>query len=164
MAQNPERAGGEGRRGFSQDALAGAFLLAVAAIALFASRPLRFGTLMNVGPGFVPTATAILLAGFGVALLANGLRGGGGALDRLSLRGPFFILAGVAGFAATVQSVGLLVACPIAGVLGAAAARETRPLEIVVFVAFMTIACTLLFKYALGLPLPALILPGLVSI
>ena len=48
--------------------------------------------------------------------------------------------------------------------MSGAASPETRPVELVVFAVVMTAFCIGLFRYALGLPIPVLILPGVVTI
>jgi hypothetical protein len=45
-----------------------------------------------------------------------------------------------------------------------AASEETRPKELVVFAIAITAFCIALFRYALHLPIPILILPGVVTI
>ncbi len=51
-----------------------------------------------------------------------------------------------------------------ASFVSGAATPETRPVELVVFALVLTAACIGLFRFALGLPLPVLNIPGLVTI
>jgi hypothetical protein len=44
------------------------------------------------------------------------------------------------------------------------ASPESRPRELVVFALAMTALCVGLFRYALSLPIPVLVLPGIVTL
>lgn len=149
---------------FSRDLLAGLTLVVIAAVALFAGRDLELGTLRSVGPGALPRALTfvILAAGTGFTLVA--LIRGGEPLGRWPLRGAVFITLALVTFALTVRSVGLAVAGPAIVIVSGAATSETRPVELVVFALVLTAACIGLFRFALGLPLPVLIIPGVVTI
>jgi hypothetical protein len=87
-----------------------------------------------------------------------------GWLDRSGLRGPLFLVGGLLAFALTVRSLGLLVAAPLLALISGAASAETRFGELVVFAIVMTALCIGVFKYALNLPMPALVIPGLIYI
>jgi putative tricarboxylic transport membrane protein len=145
-----------------RDLLAGASLLGLAALALWASRPLDPGTLRAVGPGLLPRATAIGVGAAGLALVVlSALRAGEG-LGRWPLRGPLFVTLALVGFALTVRTVGLAIAGPLVVIVSGAASPETRPRELVVFALAMTAFCIGLFRYLLALPIPVLRLPGIV--
>ena len=57
-------------------------------------------------------------------------------------------------FGLTVRPLGLVVAGPLAIVIGAFASNEVRWERTLVFGALMTAFCIGLFKFALGLPIP----------
>jgi putative tricarboxylic transport membrane protein len=57
-------------------------------------------------------------------------------------------------FGVAVRPLGLVVAGPLAIVIGAFASDEVRWGETLVFGALMTVFCIALFKFALGLPIP----------
>ena len=104
----------------------------------------------------------VLLAGIVFTVAAFVRRGE--ALSRWPLRGAVFITLGILAFALTIRSIGLVVAGPVVVLVSGAASAETRPRELVVFAVVMTVACVALFRYALGLPIPVLIIPGVVTI
>lgn len=85
-----------------------------------------------------------------------------GWLDRSGLRGPLFVVGGLLAFALTVRDVGLLVAAPLLAVISGAASHETRFGELIVFAIGMTLLCVGVFKYALNLPIPILVIPGVI--
>jgi putative tricarboxylic transport membrane protein len=49
-------------------------------------------------------------------------------------------------------------------IVSGAASPETRWRELVIFALVLTAACVGLFRFALGLPIPVLVIPGLVTI
>lgn len=85
-------------------------------------------------------------------------------LDRSGLRGPIFVVGGLLAFALTVRSVGLIVAGPLLAFISGSASSETRVKELLIFAIAMTALCIALFKYALKLPMPVLIIPGVIYI
>jgi hypothetical protein len=87
-----------------------------------------------------------------------------GWLETRGLRGPFFIVAGILSFAITIRLFGLVVAGPLAMVIGGYATPEVREKEIIIFAAIMTAFCVGLFRYVLNLPIPIIIIPGVIHI
>jgi hypothetical protein len=85
-------------------------------------------------------------------------------LESYGLRGPFFIVAGILSFAITIRLFGLMVAGPLAMIIGGYASSEVRMTEIIIFAAVMTALCVGLFRYVLNLPIPILIIPGVIYI
>ena len=153
----------------------GVFLIALALLGFAGGFNLPFGTLSGIGSGLMPKVVAILVGAFGVLLLVQSLLWDGDRLERWHLRGPVFVLGAVLVFAVfirgstltlggfaglpTVASVkvpalGLIVAGPLAVMFSSFAAKDTRPLEVVIFSVVMTLLCGLLFKELLSLPIP----------
>lgn len=148
----------------SKDLLAGLTLVAVAAVALVAGRDLDAGTLRAVGPGALPRALAVVVLVAGLGFTVAALVRGGAPLGRWPLRGAFFVTLALVAFAATIRTAGLAVAGPAIVLVSGAATPETRPVELAVFAVVLTAACIGLFRFALGLPIPVLVIPGLVTI
>ncbi len=126
--------------------------LGVAAWVLGADLPGSTGPML--GPGSLPRGVAAIIAGLGVVITVAALLRPERETVRWSLRGPVLLLGAVLLFAVMVRPLGLAVATPVAILVGAAASRETRPVEIVVFAVLLTAFCVGLFRYALGLPIP----------
>jgi hypothetical protein len=57
-------------------------------------------------------------------------------------------------FAATVRSLGLVVAGPLCFIVAALADRDSRPVEAVISALVATLVCGFLFKELLSLPIP----------
>jgi putative tricarboxylic transport membrane protein len=112
-----------------QNFIAGAALVGLAAIAIWACADLGEGRFYAVGPALLPRAVATLLALIGAGLIARALIKEGEALGRWSLRGPLFIFIAVVAFALSIRTVGLAVAGPVVAVISGAASPETKPRE-----------------------------------
>jgi putative tricarboxylic transport membrane protein len=145
-----------------QDLVAGLTLVAVALFALWASGPLSQGRLGAMGPGMMPRATAALVGLVGLAIAIGALFAPGPRLERWSLRGPLFVGLALVAFAMTIRSMGLVVAGPLVAIISSAASPETRVKEILIFGIAVTIFSIALFKYVLNLPIPVLVVPGVI--
>lgn len=146
------------------DLLAGGCLIAMATFALWSGRHLDAGTLRQMGPGMVPRLVASAVGLAGIALTAFSLLRPGPRLGRWPLRGPIVITLAVVAFALTIRTAGLAVAGPLVMIVGGAASPESRPRELVVFALVMTAICVVLFRFLLSLPIPVLVIPGVVRI
>ena len=141
-------------RGFNQETGAGLFLIAVAVIGVLASSGLRLTLPSGVGPGLMPRATSLILGGFGLLFVIQGLTTLGPRLEAWSLRGMYFLLGAVAVFSASVRPLGLAVAGPLALIIAALADPDTKIREILPFAIVLTAVCIVLFKYLLRQPIP----------
>lgn len=161
-ADEPARS--RGRIRSPSDLLAGASLLALAVFAAWAGRGLDAGTLRSMGPAMVPRAVSAAVGAVGLLLIGFALLKDGPRVGRWPLRGPLFITLSVVAFALTIRTAGLAVAGPLVVIVGGAASPESRPRELVVFGLVMTALCIGLFRYLLALPIPVLIIPGVITL
>lgn len=145
-----------------QDVVAGLALVAVAAFALWASGGLSQGRLAAMGPGMMPRATAVLVGLVGLLIALGAFFTPGPRLERWSIRGPLFVCLALVAFAMTIRSMGLVVAGPLVAIISSAASPETRIKEILIFGFAVTIFSLALFKYVLNLPIPVLVIPGVI--
>lgn len=139
-----------------QDFAAGLFLLAIAGIAFVGGWKLSMGTMSGVGPGMLPKVVAAMVAAFGVLLILQSFKVVGEQLESWSIRGLVFILSSLLVFAATVRTLGLAFAGPLAVIISAFAEKHVRVKEIIIYAVLLTAACIVLFKYMLKLPIPIL--------
>lgn len=142
------------RGGIARDVIAGLFLIAVAVGAFFGTTDLSFGEGSTIGPGLMPRGVALLLGGVGVLVTALGFLGDRQPIGAVALRGPIFVLGSVVLFAASIRTLGLAFAGPLAVIVSALADRDSRPLEVIAFAVVLTVLCIGLFKFALRLPIP----------
>ncbi len=134
-------------------------IAAVIAAAVAAGAVLKTGEIMGLAPAAFIFCVLYLALMLGLTVLS--IRRSTW-LDRSGLRGPVFVIGGVLAFALTVRSAGLLVAGPLLAIISGAAAPDTRFGELVIFAIGVTLLSVGLFKYVLQLPMPALIIPGIV--
>jgi len=156
-----------GRRGLVRspsDLLGGACLMALAGLALWSGRTLDAGTLRAMGPGMLPRTVAAGIGLAGLAIVALAFLRPGASIGRWPLRGPIAVTLAVIGFALTIRTVGLALAGPLVMIVGGAGSPESRPRELVVFALVMTALAIGLFRYLLSLPIPVLIIPGVVTL
>jgi putative tricarboxylic transport membrane protein len=145
-----------------QELAVGAVLMGIALITFWGTSDLDVGRLGAMGPGMLPRAIATVLGLIGLALIVISCLKRGDPLERWSMRGPLFITAGVIAFALTIRPIGLAVAGPLVAIISGAASPETRFKELLVFAFVMTVLCAGLFRFVLHLPIPILVIPGVV--
>lgn len=137
-----------------QDFVGGLAVIATAGFAFWQAAELPIGTLGGMGPGMLPRGLAVLLGLLGALLVIDAVIEGEMRLERWSIRGPIFVLGAAVAFGLAVRPLGLIVAGPLAIVIGAFASDEVRWGETLLFGGLMTAFCIGLFKFALGLPIP----------
>lgn len=137
-----------------QDFIGGLVLVAVAIFALWACSDLQGMHGFSFGPGTAPRMFAVLLIGLGAAVAIIGVVQEGAALQRLSWRGPLFVMAAIAFFAYSIRPLGLIVSGLATFLISALGSDETRWLEAIVVGICLTVGCAFLFPYVLGLPMP----------
>ncbi len=164
MSLNPiERAQGLRIRS-QQDMAAGLFMVALGVFAFVLSGDLPLGSLRQIGPGMLPKSFAVICASLGLMLVLSSLRFKGEKLQGWSWRGVLFVLGGAVLFGLTIRGfdlgplkipqLGLVVSGPLVVLVAGFAATDMRWKELIIFAVAMTTFCALLFKYALGLPIP----------
>lgn len=144
-----------------QNLVSGLILIAASAFVVWMLSGLSQGTMRVMGPAMLPRWTAIAIGLGGLVLVVLSAIRDGDALERWHLRGPVFIIAALVIFAGTIRQPGFLVAAPLAMLVAGFGSREVRPRELVIFAVVMTLACALLFRFALNQALPMLVIPAL---
>jgi len=143
---------------------AGLTLLALTVFALWAMSDLAQGTLSEMGPGMLPRSIAIAVGLCGLALTAMAFLKPGERLERWSLRGPVFVLGAILAFAVTLRpfsigalttpGLGLVIAGPLAIIIGGYATPEARLRDLLILALTLTPFCMVLFGDLLNLPIP----------
>lgn len=136
-----------------QDFWGGAALLAVALFSLWAGSDLPGTKGFAFGPGTAPRLFGGLLAAVSLVILVNGLISDGPPLERWGIRAPFFFIASVLFFGAAVRPIGLVISAFLTLMIAAAANKDVRWGESVIWSAILTAAAVALFIYGLSLPM-----------
>jgi len=136
-----------------QDFVGGIALMAIAIFAFWASSDLQGMHGFSFGAGTAPRMFAGLLLGLGFAVTVVGLVTGGPHLAAYAWRGPLFISLAILSFSVTIRPLGLVVSAFASFMISALGTPETRWRETIIVGICLTIGCSLLFPYALGLPL-----------
>lgn len=138
-----------------KDLIAGAVFIVVGGAFAIGSLGHDIGTPLRMGPGYVPLALGIMLAGLGVLVIIKGfLAGEGEPIGEVDWRAVAFITASLLFFGITVRGVGVIAALFGASLLAALARSRTRPVEVLVIAIGLTIVSVLIFIVALRLRLP----------
>jgi hypothetical protein len=127
-------------------------LVAVAILAIWASRDLPGQRGFAFGPGTAPRLFAGLLVALGTIVALVGLVTDGPRIEKYKIRGPFLVIASILLFAAMIRPLGLIIASFITFVVAITGSKEMRIVEGLIGAAVMTCFCVLLFVYLLNLP------------
>jgi len=137
-----------------RDYYGGLALLALAMMAYWASSDLPGMHGFAFGPGTAPRLFAGVLGVLGAAVAAVGCFTEGPGLEKWALRGPFFITLATVIFAFTIRHFGLVIASFISICVSALGSSESKLYETLLWGAFLTAFCAVLFPIALNLPMP----------
>jgi putative tricarboxylic transport membrane protein len=135
-----------------QDFYGGMSLILLALTAFVASNDLPGMRGFAFGPGTAPRLFAFALALLSLVVVVGGLMAKGPQVTRFKIRGLVFILGAILVFAATIRTLGLVIASFACIMVCAAAAEDVKWRETVIWAAILTAFCTVLFPYGLNLP------------
>jgi|SRR5690349_4166492 putative tricarboxylic transport membrane protein len=135
-----------------QDFVGGVALMALALFALWASRDLQGMHGFSFGAGTAPRMFAVLLLALGFGVMLVGLLSEGAPIQKYHWRGPLFVSLAILAFAFMIRPLGLVVSAFASFMIAALGTEETRWVEAIIVGICLTVGCSLLFPYALGLP------------
>ena len=135
-----------------RDFWGGLVLIAVAILAIWASRDLPGQRGFAFGPGTAPRLFAGLLVGLGALVALTGLVTDGPRIEKYKIRGPVLVIASILLFAAMIRPLGMVVASYVTFVVAILGSKEMRVVESLLGAAVMTAFCVGLFVYLLNLP------------
>ncbi len=136
-----------------QDYFGGIVLIAITLFALWASSDLEGTRGFSFGPGTAPRMFGVLLLALGIGVAAVGVVTDGPKLAAYAWRGPLFVTLAILSFALTIRPLGLVFSAFASFMISALGTPETRWTETIIVGICLTIGCSLLFPYALGLPM-----------
>jgi hypothetical protein len=133
-----------------QDFWAGLLFLVVGCLALWFGRNYAGGTVMRMGPGFLPRALSWALIGIGVLLALRALVLSGPGIEGSLIRPQFFIVLSIIVFGILIERFGLAPAVFVVTILAALASYEMKWIEAVSLAFASAVASVVLFIYLLG--------------
>lgn len=107
------------------DVVAGAVMIGVAVLFLIYGAGLRFGSLRQMGPGFLPICTAVILGALGALIALEGLRGEPTVAEFPALRPLVVVVACPIVFALMIGPFGMVPTVVVTALL----ARMAEPLR-----------------------------------
>jgi putative tricarboxylic transport membrane protein len=137
-----------------KDFWAGLIFIAIAGGFVLLAQQYRLGDLHRMGPAMFPTLVGALLAALGAVMAVRALALDGAAVPRFHARPIGVSLLAIVLFAVALQRLGLIPAIAVLVLVGAHAARDTRPRENLALAAAMIAFSVAVFVWLLGLPLP----------
>lgn len=136
----------------NQDALAGLLLMGLGAVGFAIALGYKFGTTIEMGPGYFPRILSLVLIGFGIVTFIKGLRScapidGGWAWLPLALLTVSIVLFGF-----LIERLGLVPALAALIFVSAYAGHEFKAREVLVLTVVMSIFAAAVFVWGLKLP------------
>jgi len=138
----------------TKDFWAGIMFIGIGVAAMVISRDYRMGSALHMGPGYFPRMCGGILVGFGICIMAVGLRKSKGFKERLSLRGFIMIPASFILFGILMKWAGFIPAVMALVFVSAASGREFKFVEVSLLCFVLTAVSVALFVWGLGLPYP----------
>ena len=135
-----------------QDYYGGVALMGMELFALWASSDLQGMQGFSFGAGTAPRMFSTLLLALGAGIAVIGLSTEGPDVATYHWRGPIFVVLAIISFAITIRPLGLVISAFASFMVSAFGSNETKWTEAVIVGAVLTLGCSLLFPYALGLP------------
>ncbi|MFG1361244.1 tripartite tricarboxylate transporter TctB family protein [Xanthobacter pseudotagetidis] len=136
------------------DVLTGATFIGIAGWGLWLAQNLRMGTVVRMGPGWLPTASAYVLIALGIAIAVRSLFADEEKLARWYPRPLILICAAIAFFSVALDRLGLPITICGVVIIAGLADTETRWRETLILAIGLAVAASLIFVDALGLPMP----------
>ena len=138
----------------NRDFWAGVFFILTGAAAMIISRDYPMGSALRMGPGYFPTVLGGICVVFGLYVLIKGVINNEKVVGNWSLRALFVLPAATWIFGVMMETVGFIPALFVLMYTSAIASKEFKFLEVTIMAVVMTIVCTGVFIYGLGLPYP----------
>jgi putative tricarboxylic transport membrane protein len=138
----------------NRDFFAGVMYITTGAVAMWIARDYPFGTALRMGPGYFPTVLSGIMILFGIYVLSLGIKNNEKMQGNWSFRALIILPLSTVIFGILMEEAGFIPAMLVLVPFCASAGREFRWKEVIPLTIGLTVACTLGFIYALGLPYP----------
>jgi hypothetical protein len=138
------------------DLLAGALMVGLGALGLWAGRDLTFGSAAMMGAGYLPDVICGLLIAIGGFVLIKSVSKSYEPISASNVKPLLILVAAIGGFAVMAETLGFIVSTIWLLVIGSLADQESRWKEIAISSLVLTAFGALVFIYGLGVQMPIL--------
>lgn len=136
-----------------KDFWAGIMFMTFAAVAIVTASGYAMGSGGRMGPGYFPSLLGWTLGLLGLVLVVRSLALRGEPVERIRLRPLLVLVACVILFSIMIQPLGLVISLAATTFLAAFATPHARWVEAAAMSVGLTVLTSLIFVFALGLPL-----------
>ena len=134
--------------------LAGIMFIGIGVVSVYMARDYPMGSALRMGPGYFPIVLGGIVIGFGIWELIIGVLKPDPVQGNWSIRALVILPLGAVVFGILMEAAGFIPALIALVIVSAFAGREFKLWEVAALAVGLTIACTGLFIYGLGLPYP----------
>jgi hypothetical protein len=139
----------------NRDVLGGLFYIGIGAVAIWMARDYPFGSALRMGPGYFPTVLSGIMILFGITIMATGIK----KPEKLkgsnwSIRALIVLPIATAVFGWMMEEAGFIPAMLLLIPMSAASGKEFEWKEIAMLTVGLTVMCSIIFIWGLGLPYP----------
>ena len=142
--------------GNAKDFWTGVIYCVVGGAVLLISRDYEMGTALKMGPAYFPTILSGLLILIGAISVIRSFVKKGTPIGAFAVKGLFLVVGATVLFGAIVRGAGLAIALPLLVLVSALASKRFHWRYTVALAVGVTVFCILVFRVALGVPLPIL--------
>jgi hypothetical protein len=140
-----------------KDVLAGLIFVLLGAGFVFGALSYDIGTPTRMGPGFMPLALGLIVAGLGILIIVKGyVAGEGDEIGEIPWRATILIVASIVLFGLTVRGAGLVPSLFASTLIAGLAPQRSGIVWPAVIAVGLTVASVLIFVVGLQLRLPLL--------
>jgi uncharacterized membrane protein YhaH (DUF805 family) len=138
-----------------KDFWTGVLYVAIGLGALLMARNYAFGSIARMGPGYFPTAVALLLVIIGAVIAARSLFADGASIGHIVFKPIALLLGSTVAFGFLINRAGLIVAALVL-VLGCAGASDRFRLQWIPLLGMAALIafCAVVFVFGMGIPMP----------
>ncbi len=137
-----------------KDFFAGLLFIAFGAAFMWIAQDYTFGTARRMGPAFFPIILSGILIAIGIFIAARGIMVSEEPMRGFTLKGLVLVIVGTLLFGFLVRNAGVPIATALLVSVSAFASQRFNWKPTLVLAIGMSVFCTVVFIYALGLPMP----------
>ena len=138
----------------NRDFFAGLTYIGIGVAGWYMALDYPFGSALRMGPGYFPIVLSAIMIGFGILIMMMGVKNNIKLKGNWSIRALIVLPIATAVFGWLMEEAGFIPAMLVLIPLSAASGREFQWKEILPLTIGLTVLCTGMFIYGLGLPYP----------